>query len=69
MLYNCVTLSQRPELEAKMPRLHSEIWPEFVLNDPITVRYFSPIEIDREQNLGHYEEANIWRHYENVLST
>lgn len=39
----CVTLSQRPELEAEMPRLHSESWPEFVLNDPVAIRYWGSL--------------------------
>jgi len=38
-----VTLAQRPELEAEMPRLHSESWPEFVLNDPIALRYWGSL--------------------------
>ena len=43
MSYTCVPLSQRPELEAEMPRLHSESWPEFVLNDPIAIRYWGSL--------------------------
>src|SRR6266567_2222298 len=40
MSYSYVTLAQRPELEAEMPRLHSESWPEFILNDPAAIRYW-----------------------------
>lgn len=43
MSYTVVTLEQRPELEAEMPRLHSESWPEFVLNDPVAVRYWGSL--------------------------
>ncbi|MBA2285821.1 MAG: GNAT family N-acetyltransferase [Ktedonobacteraceae bacterium] len=43
MPYTVVTLAQRPELEAEMPRLHSESWPEFVLNDPIALRYWGSL--------------------------
>lgn len=43
MPYAHVTLAQRPELEAEMPRLHSESWPEFVLNDPIAIRYWGSL--------------------------
>ena len=38
--YTIVTLAQCPELEAEMPRLHSGSWPEFVLNDPVALRYW-----------------------------
>ncbi len=40
MAYTFVTLAQRPELEADKPRLHSESWPEFLLHDPATIRYW-----------------------------
>jgi hypothetical protein len=30
-----ITLAERPELEAQIPRLHSESWPVFILADPI----------------------------------
>lgn len=43
MSHTYVTLAQRPELEAEMPRLHSESWPEFVLNDPIAIRYWGSL--------------------------
>ena len=43
MPYTYVTLAQRPELEAEMPRLHSESWPEFILNDPTAVRYWGSL--------------------------
>ncbi len=43
MSYTFVTLAQRPELEAEMPRLHSESWPEFVLNDPVAIRYWGSL--------------------------
>lgn len=43
MPYAHVTLAQRPELEAEMPRLHSESWPEFVLNDPIAIQYWGSL--------------------------
>jgi hypothetical protein len=43
MAYTYVTLAQRPELEAEMPRLHSESWPEFVLNDPVAIRYWGSL--------------------------
>ena len=38
-----VTLAERPELEGEMPRLHSESWPQFVLNDPIALRYWGSL--------------------------
>src|SRR5947209_8938555 len=41
--YTIVTLAQCPELEAEMPRLHSESWPEFVLNDPVALRYWGSL--------------------------
>ena len=43
MSYTYVTLAQRPELEAEMPRLHSESWPEFILNDPTAIRYWGSL--------------------------
>jgi hypothetical protein len=43
MLYTYATLAERPELEAAMPRLHSESWPEFVLNDPVAIRYWGSL--------------------------
>lgn len=43
MSYTPITLAQRPELEAEMPRLHSESWPEFVLNDPVAMRYWGSL--------------------------
>ena len=43
MTYTYITLAQKPELEAEMPRLHSESWPEFILNDPIAIRYWGSL--------------------------
>ena len=43
MTYTFVTLAERPELEAEMPRLHSESWPEFVINDPVAIRYWGSL--------------------------
>jgi hypothetical protein len=43
MAYTYVTLAQRPELEAEMPRLHSESWPEFLLNDPTALHYWGSL--------------------------
>ena len=43
MTYTFVTLAERPELEAEMPRLHSESWPEFVINDPVAIRYWGAL--------------------------
>jgi hypothetical protein len=43
MAFTTVTLTERPELEAEMPRLHSESWPEFILNDPTAIRYWGSL--------------------------
>ncbi len=43
MAYTCVTLAEQPVLEAEMPRLHSESWPEFILNDPTAIRYWGSL--------------------------
>lgn len=43
MPYTYTTLAEQPELEAAMPRLHSESWPEFVLNDPVAIRYWGSL--------------------------
>ncbi len=43
MSYTYITLAQQPELEAEMPRLHSESWPEFILHDPIAMRYWGSL--------------------------
>ncbi|MBA2287587.1 MAG: GNAT family N-acetyltransferase [Ktedonobacteraceae bacterium] len=43
MSYMFVTLAQRPALEAEMPRLHSESWPEFVLHDPVAILYWGAL--------------------------
>lgn len=43
MAYTFVTLAQRPEMEAEMPRLHSESWPEFLLYDPTAIRYWGSL--------------------------
>lgn len=43
MAYTCVTLAEQPALEAEMPRLHSESWPEFILQDPIAIRYWGSL--------------------------
>ncbi|HLZ60010.1 MAG TPA: hypothetical protein VKR06_23935 [Ktedonosporobacter sp.] len=43
MQYSVVTLAQQPELEAEVPRLHSESWPEFILHDPIAMRYWGSL--------------------------
>ncbi|HEU5374022.1 MAG TPA: hypothetical protein VFV38_01140 [Ktedonobacteraceae bacterium] len=43
MSYTYVTLTQQPELEAEMPRLHSESWPEFILHDPSAIRYWGSL--------------------------
>lgn len=43
MSYTCVTLAQQPELEAAMPRLHSESWPAFALNGPTAIQYWGSL--------------------------
>lgn len=43
MPYTFFTLEQRSELEAEMPRLHSESWPEFVVNDSVAIRYWGSL--------------------------
>lgn len=35
-----VTLAQRPELEAQIPRLHAESWPAFIQADAIAIQYW-----------------------------
>lgn len=43
MSYTIVTLGQRPELEAQVSRLHREVWPVFMLKDPVADRYWSSL--------------------------
>lgn len=38
-----VTLAERPELEAQIPHLHSESWPNFMQADPVAVRYWGAL--------------------------
>jgi len=38
-----VTLSERPELEAQIPRLHGESWPPFIQADPVAMRYWGEL--------------------------
>lgn len=38
-----VTLADRPELEAQIPRLHGVNWPAFIQADAAAVRYWGPL--------------------------
>ncbi len=38
-----VTLAERPELEAQIPRLHAEGWPAFMHADAVAVRYWGDL--------------------------
>jgi len=38
-----VTLAERPEFEAEMPRLHSENWPAYILADPVAAQYWGAL--------------------------
>ncbi|GLV55539.1 hypothetical protein KDH_23830 [Dictyobacter sp. S3.2.2.5] len=43
MGYTVVTLAERPELEADLPRLHDASWPEFVMEDAAAVEYWGAL--------------------------
>ena len=43
MGYTVVTLAERPELEADLPRLHSANWPEFVMEDAVALQYWGSL--------------------------
>ena len=38
-----VTLAERPELEAQIPRLHEASWPLFIQADPVAKRYWGEL--------------------------
>lgn len=42
-LQRVVTLAERPELEAQIPRLHGESWPAFIQADPVAIRYWGAL--------------------------
>ena len=43
MTHTLVTLAERPELEAAIPRLHGESWPAFLLADPVAQQYWGKL--------------------------
>lgn len=43
MSQTAITLAERPELEAQIPRLHAESWPAFMQADPVAVRYWGDL--------------------------
>jgi hypothetical protein len=43
MAYEIVTVAERPELKPQVHRLNPSVWPEFMLHDAVSARYWRPL--------------------------
>jgi GNAT superfamily N-acetyltransferase len=46
MSYDIVTLQEEPSLQDKVNRIHRRIWPPFLLQDPVSLRYWDRLLVE-----------------------